>query len=238
MQSDDMSTITTITRREFMAAAAAFGASAAWGRFVPVPSRQRWRERRDLYPEGVASGDPLADGVILWTRRSGQGRAIPLTVEVAEDDGFTRVIATARAIARPEHDWTVRVLVGGLKPASAYWYRFADGSGDGSRIGRTVTAPSADDPRVVRFAFVSCQDPTTGSLHAWRRMIHEDERATPGERLSFVLHLGDFVYEVVSYPEDRPQGYYDRTVRELFRYSRGQKIRDFHIPVDLDDYRA
>jgi alkaline phosphatase D len=69
-------------------------------------------------------------------------------------------------------------------------------------------------------------------------MINEDERAAPDERLDFVLHLGDFVYEVVNYPEDRPQGYLDRTIREVFRYPRGQKIRDFHLPVDLDDYRA
>ncbi|MGE5803936.1 MAG: alkaline phosphatase D family protein [Gemmatimonadota bacterium] len=228
----------TINRREFLAVAAALGAGAAWGYRAPRPSRAVWRERRDLYPEGVASGDPGPDGVILWTRRPGTNQPIPLTVEVAEDEAFSRVVASARTVARSEHDWTVRVLVGRLAPAREYWYRFSDENGDGSRVGRTVTAPADGDPRPVRFAFVSCQDPTTGSLHAWRRMIYEDQRAAPDERLSFVLHLGDFVYEVVNYPEDRPNGYYDRTVREIFRYPRGEKIRDFHVPVDVDDYRA
>ena len=230
--------MTVISRREFLAIAAALGASAAFRRVASVPSRIQWRERRDLYPEGVASGDPQPDSVILWTRRPGTTDPLALTVEVAEDPTFARVVATGNAIARPEHDWTVRVLVGRLDPRREYWYRFADSDGNGSRIGRTVTAPADDDTRPVRFAFVSCQDPTTGSLHAWRRMIFEDQRASADERLAFVLHLGDFIYEVVSYPEDKPQGYYDRTVRELFRYPRGQKIRDFHVPVDLDDYRT
>jgi alkaline phosphatase D len=228
---------TAMDRRTFLRAAAALGATAAWGRSEAAPSRAPWRERRDLYPEGVASGDPGPDSVLLWTRRPGAGASVALTVEVAEDQAFRRVVATARTVARPEHDWTVRALVGRLAPRREYWYRFTDAGGNGSRVGRTVTAPSDDDDRPVRFAFVSCQDVTLGSQHAYRRMAREDERADAADRLAFVLHLGDFVYEVVNYPEDRPQ-YYDRTVREVFRYPRGQKIRDFHVPVDLDDYRT
>jgi len=230
--------MTSISRREFLSLATALGASAAWACVRPRPSRAPWTERRDLFPEGVASGDPRADGVVLWTRRPGGDRPISLTLEVAEDPAFARVVATARAAATPEADWTVRVLVGGLAPAREYFYRFADANGDGSRVGRTITAPADEDPRAVRFAFVSCQDPTTGALNAYRRMIHEDERAAPADRLAFVLHLGDFVYEVVNYPEDRPQGYYDRALRDLVRYPRGQKIRDFHVPVHVDDYRV
>ena len=227
----------SITRREFLRIAAAIGATAVWGRPVAASSRTPWTERRDLYPEGVASGDPRPDGVVLWTRRPGAGRPVPLTVEVAEDASFARVVATGRAVARAEHDWTVRFLVGGLKPAREYFYRFTDDSDAGSRVGRTITAPDDDDPRAVRFAFVSCQDPTIGALNAWRRMIHEDEHAAPADRLGFVLHLGDFIYEVVNYPEDRPR-YYDREVRALFRYPRGEKIRDFHVATDVDDYRT
>src|SRR5215207_3641247 len=230
--------MTSISRREFLSVAAALGASAAWGRLRPRPSRVRWTERRDLYPEGVASGDPRADSVVLWTRRPGGARPITLRLEVAEDPAFEHVVATARAVAAPEADWTVRVLVGRLTPGRELWYRFSDPTGAGSRVGRTITAPSDDDPRALRFAFVSCQDPTTGALNAYRRMIHEDQRAAPDDRLAFVLHLGDFVYEVVNYPEDRPQGYYDRTIRDVVRYPRGQKILDFHVPVDVDDYRA
>ena len=53
-----------------------------------------------------------------------------------------------------------------------------------------------------------------------------------------MLHLGDFIYEIVWYPEDRPQGMYDRRLRDIVRYEHGEKIRDFHIPTTVDDYRA
>jgi alkaline phosphatase D len=68
-------------------------------------------------------------------------------------------------------------------------------------------------------------------------MIFEDEHASEQDRLNFVLHLGDFIYELVWYPEDRAT-YYDRKVREIVRYPQGEKINDFHIPVTVDDYRA
>jgi alkaline phosphatase D len=90
----------------------------------------------------------------------------------------------------------------------------------------------------VRFAFVSCQNVNDGAQHAYRRMIYEDERAPKGEQLYFVLHLGDFIYELVWYPEDRPQGMYDRRIRDIVRYANGEKVADFHVPTTLDDYRA
>ena len=176
----------------------------------------------------------------MWTRRPfGDGRSDALlTVEVAEDERFRRVVVSAPARVVAASDWTCRVLVGGLKPAREYWYRFTDDSGAGSRIGRTLTAPTDDDPRTVRFAFVSCQNVCQGAQNAYRRMIFEDERAAAAERLGFVLHLGDFIYEMVWYPEDRPQGMYDRRLRDLVRYPNGEKIADFHIPTTVADYRA
>src|SRR5262249_20003943 len=137
-----------------------------------------------------------------------------------------------------ETDWTCRALAAGLKPRRVYWYRFTDEHGFGSRIGRTVTAPSEKDSRPVRFAFVSCQNVQQGASTAYRRMIWADERRAGDERLGFVLPLGDFVYEVVWYPEDRPQGYYARRLRDIVRYTRGEKIRDFHVPATVGDYRA
>ena len=226
-----------ISRRDFMQAAAAIGASLAWGG-AACASRTRWRERRDLYPEGVASGDPDPHSVILWTRRPfDEGERHVLTVEVAEDEAFRRVIAHAPAPVSAAADWTTRVLVGGLKPARVYWYRFTDADGNGSRVGRTITAPAADDPRPVNFAFVSCQDVNEGKLNAYRRMIFEDERAAPSDQLGFVLHLGDFIYEVVEYP-DEVKTRYDRTIYEVARIPDGGKIGNFHIPLTLDGYRA
>jgi alkaline phosphatase D len=229
-----------ISRRDFLAAAAALGASLAWGGPDAKPSRVLWRERRELFPEGVASGDPQSDSVLLWTRYPGKdgSSAAHLTLEVSEDAAFERLVATAHARVGAASDWTCRVLAAGLKPAREYWYRFTDEAGAGSRIGRTITAPRDDDPRPVRFAFVSCQNVNQGAQNAYRRMIYEDQSAPDAERLFFVLHLGDFIYEVVWYPEDRPQGMYDRRLRDIVRYPNGEKVADFHVPTTVDDYRA
>src|SRR3954447_7685834 len=226
-----------ISRRSFLKTAAAIGASLAW--VGPAHgSRVRWHERRDLYPQGVASGDPDSHSVILWTRRPfAEGTRQILTVEVAEDEAFSRVIAHAKAPISSAADWTARVLLGGLKPAHTYWYRFTDSDGNGSRAGRTITAPLPDDPRTVNFAFVSCQDVNEGKLNAYRRMIYEDERAPAGEQLDFVLHLGDFIYEVVEYP-DEVKTRYDRTIYEVARIPAGHKAGNFHIPLTVDGYRA
>ncbi len=82
-----------ISRRDFLAMAAVLGAEAAWGRSSSTPSKISWRERRDLFPEGVASGDPDSNSVLLWTRRAPQSEPQPkpaqeLIVEVALDQTF------------------------------------------------------------------------------------------------------------------------------------------------------
>ena len=149
----------------------------------------------ELFPEGVASGDPDPSSVILWTRRPFEsgGRRV-LTVEVAEDDAFRRVVAKASAPVSAESDWTTRVLVGHLKPARVYWYRFADGEGNGSRVGRTITAPLANDPRPVNFAFVSCQSVNEGKLNGYRRMIFGmSARRPPINSVSFSTSVISFM---------------------------------------------
>ena len=233
----------TLHRRQFLKLAAAMGATSAWGCATVRPSASGWRERRDLFPQGVASGDPDDSSVLLWTRRPYlDGReSATLRVEVAEDPAFTRVLATAAAPVLAQADWTCRVLVGDLQPAREYWYRFVDEDGNGSRIGRTLTAPGPEDPRPARFAFVSCQSLPEGAMNAWRRMIYEDERAAPDDRIGFVLHLGDFIYEVVQYPEQVKNGKrYDRVIRFPVKFPQGRPVADnrFMAPVALDDYRA
>jgi alkaline phosphatase D len=148
------------------------------------------------------------------------------------------VVVTRRVRLSLASDWTCRVLVGGLQSSTNYWFRFIDGRGAGSRIGRTMTAPDPADGRPVAFAFVSCQNANLGPLTAWRRMIFDDDRAAPADRLGFVLHLGDFVYDTLWYPEDRPDGYFDRRVRPILRYPDGERHDDFHVPTTLADYRA
>src|SRR5436309_9401071 len=229
-----------ISRRKFIELAASFGASLAFPSAESHASTIRWRERRDLFPQGVASGDPHSDSVILWTRRLPVAESVAreLNVEIASDATFQHVIATTKTTLSAKADWSCRVLAAGLKPRSVYWYRFTDEHGFGSRVGRTITAPSKEDNRAVSFVFVSCQNVSMGASNAYRRMISEDEQTADQDQLGFVLHLGDFVYEVVWYPEDRPQGYYTRRLRDIVRYPHGEQIRDFHVPTTVDDYRA
>jgi alkaline phosphatase D len=235
---------TRLSRRQFLRMAAAIGAAPAWAYEQRVQTVIPWRERRDLYPEGVASGDPDAHSVLLWTRRPYADRSeARLRVDVSTEQAFASVIASAAVTVSAAADWTCRTLVGNLEPGRVYWYRFTDDDGNGSRIGRTRTAPAGDDGRPVKFAFVSCQSINDGALHAYRRLIAEDQRAEPGQQLGFVLHLGDFIYEAVWYPDETERGLSGRPLREVVRYPQGETITmgrygRFHIPRTLDDYRA
>jgi alkaline phosphatase D len=227
-----------INRREFLRQAASCGAVLLWSTSRSHASTVAWQERRDLFPEGVASGDPDPRSVILWTRRPPLEKvATKLRVEIAEDPEFRRVVGKKDAPISAAADWTCRVLVAGLKPRKVYWYRFTDEHGLGSRIGRTITAPLASDAGPVNFTFVSCQSVNEGKLNGYRRMIFEDERARPEDQLGFVLHLGDFIYEVVQYPEEGATRY-DRTIYEVCRIPDAGKTGNLYWPKTVDGYRA
>ncbi len=101
------------TRRSFLRTATAMGAVAAWGRAAERPPA-KWKERRAIFPEGVASGDPDHHSVILWTRVTDPA-VDKLYVEVAEDERFTKIVSNAATPVSGEADWTTRVLVGGLE---------------------------------------------------------------------------------------------------------------------------
>lgn len=227
-----------MNRRQFLASAASIGIIGIWAsQLAAAPSRVVWREDRVLFPQGVASGDPDEHSVILWTRRPfDQDDRHELTVEVALDADFRSVVATARVPVLAAADWTCRALVGGLSPATVYWYRFTDENGAGSRIGRTITAPRANDKRPVRFAFVSCNTINEGAQNAYARMIWEDKRAPADRKLGFVLHLGDFIYEVVQYP-DEVKTRYARTIYDIGKVPDARKIGNFHVPTTLAGYR-
>ncbi|MFF9342042.1 alkaline phosphatase D family protein [Streptomyces sp. NPDC014773] len=154
---------------------------------------------------GVASGDPLPDGVLLWTRvtpspeavpGSGLGADVRVDWEVAEDRSFARVVASGSATAGAAADHTVKADVRGLRPATAYFFRFAVG-GAVSPTGRTRTAPAADSAAPgVRFGVVSCANYEAGHFSAYRHLAARAD-------LDAVLHLGDYIYEYASgvYPE-------------------------------------
>ena len=207
---------------------------------APVPSHTNWREVRRRFPHGVASGDPGPSSLLVWTRWDPPtpGSKGNLVVEVAQSPDFERVVAAHPVSVCEEADWTCRVLVEGLRPATTYWYRFTAANGEGSRVGRSRTAPDPVSRAAVNFSFVSCQNANMGPLTPWRRMIFDDLARSAGEQIEFVLHLGDFVYETVWLPEDRPQGYFDRKLRHIVDYPDGERDQDYRSPTSLRDYRS
>ncbi len=230
----------SLNRRKFLQsslfAGFALAAKEGWADSRPTPAT----ERRDLFPQGVASGDPTANSVILWTRRPPikDNTAKKLVVEISTTPDFKKIFAGGAAHIGAESDWTCRFLANDLEPNRVYWYRFIDEHGYASRTGRTITAPGDDSDAAVRFTFVSCQCPNEGGLQAYRRMIFDDEAKREDERLNFVLHLGDFIYEVTWYAEDNPNGNRGRRIRNLYKFPQGRKVSNFHLPVTLEDYRT
>ena len=144
---------------------------------------------------GIASGDPLPDGIVLWTRLApdplnGGGmpsRSVAVEWQIALDSNMQQVVQRGAVLATPALGHSVHVEVNGLEASRWYWYQFKVGS-DVSQIGRTRTAPpegtSLDQ---LRFAFISCQNYVNGYYPALQRMAEED--------LEFCVHLGDYIYE-------------------------------------------
>ncbi|MEH1169011.1 alkaline phosphatase D family protein [Micromonospora sp. CPCC 205539] len=146
---------------------------------------------------GVASGDPLTDGVLLWTRLTptpealpgtGVGPEVDVTWQVAVDPDFTTVVATGTQHTGPARDHTVKVAVSGLAPATTYWYRFGH-AGGWSSAGRTMTAPPLDaEIDRLRLGVVSCANWEAGFFAAYRHLAERGD-------LNLVVHLGDYLYE-------------------------------------------
>ncbi|MFI9504480.1 alkaline phosphatase D family protein [Nocardia sp. NPDC052566] len=188
-----------LSRRQLLRFGAAGTAAVLAGTAAASSSRfaaPRWHG--DPFSLGVASGDPLPDGVVLWTRLApdplapdglaGTARA-PVTVEyeIAHDENFRRVVRRDSAVATRELGHSVHPEVTGLDPDRWYFYRFRAGSAI-SPIGRTRTAPAAGQPLSrLRFAFASCQSWSSGFYTAYQHMSEED--------LDLVVHLGDYIYE-------------------------------------------
>lgn len=196
-----------LSRRRFLAGLAAAGAAGAVGplgctgdddpanpaapeRTTPAtpPDASFGGPGQPPFTLGVASGDPLPDAVILWTRLVPPPPGpVDVTWEVAADAAFAQILAEGTSPAAPELGHSVRVDATGLAPATTYYYRF--GLGDGrSPVGRTRTAPPADaDPDALRFLFSSCQSYPDGLYPAWRQAAAEDT--------DLVVFLGDYIYE-------------------------------------------
>jgi alkaline phosphatase D len=177
-----------ITRREFIQAATASAAA------IPLALRAQQsagEPTSPLFRHGVASGDPLTDRVMLWTRvttppsRSATG-PIEVSWQVASDSAMTQVVARGAAPAAGENDFTVKVDAGGLRPGRTYYYAFTVG-GDRSPIGRTKTLPERGNQR-MRLASVSCSNYPAGFFNVYRCLANRAD-------LDAVIHLGDYIYE-------------------------------------------
>ncbi|GAB3662099.1 alkaline phosphatase PhoD [Actinocorallia lasiicapitis] len=154
----------------------------------------------DPFRLGVASGEPTADGVVLWTRLAtrplaedglgGMGkRAVRVDWQIAEDERFRKIVRAGTATASPRSGFAVHVEVGGLRPDGEYFYRFR-ASGHLSPAGRTRTAPAPGSMSPLLFAAASCAHYEHGYFTAYRRLAerHPD----------LVVHLGDYMYEYSS----------------------------------------
>ncbi|GCL65293.1 alkaline phosphatase D family protein [Pseudaquabacterium pictum] len=141
-----------------------------------------------VFQHGVASGDPLADRVILWTRVTVASvkPLVPVTWVVATDPGLRNVVLRGATTTSAARDFTVKIDAAGLRPATTYYYRFTAG-GASSPVGRTRTLPVGAVDR-LRIAVLSCSNHAYGYFNAYARVA---ERAD----LDLVLHLGDYLYE-------------------------------------------
>jgi alkaline phosphatase D len=187
------------SRRGFLGGAAAAGlAPAVW-----THAAAQVRLAADPFRAGVASGEPLPDGVVLWTRLVTDPQAmdagmapdrIEVRWEVAEDPALTRIVGKGDATARHEAGHSVHVEVEGLKPDREYWYRFTAG-GHSSVVGRTRTAPEPGaDVQRLRIAYGSCQKWESGYYAAHRHLAADNP--------DLVLFLGDYIYEKAAKPEE------------------------------------
>lgn len=182
------------TRRIWLQALGALAAGAA----LPSRAWARTPFTHDPFSLGVASGAPTHGSVVLWTRLAGpkdlsgsptalDAGPVPVAWEVAEDDGFTRVVARGQALASPQGAHAVHVEVAGLAPERAYHYRFLAGDAR-SPVGRTRTFPAPGTAAArLRLAYASCQRWEHGHFAAWRHLCDDEP--------DVVLFLGDYIYE-------------------------------------------
>ncbi|KZY31967.1 alkaline phosphatase [Alcanivorax sp. HI0083] len=185
--------------------------SAAPPANTPTPSQPDEPDTPDALPgvsflHGVASGDPLSDRVILWTRVTvdrDSGEDVAVTVTVARDLAMQQTVASYTATASASSDYCVKLDATGLQPDSWYYYQFSVGD-QRSPVGRTRTFPASETfIDRARFAVVSCSNYPYGFFSVYRAVANHAD-------LDFVLHLGDYLYEYGAgeygeFPERDPQ---------------------------------
>ncbi|MCH7315437.1 alkaline phosphatase D family protein [Acinetobacter sp. ANC 3882] len=171
------------------------------------------------FEHGVASGDPLQDRVILWTRLTPNDSSARLQVtwEIALDQQFKQIIKTDKVTTTASQDFTIKVDATGLKPNQSYFYRFIFGDKI-SPVGQTKTLPTSASK--VSFAVCSCSNYPAGYFYVYREMAKQN--------VDVVIHLGDYIYE---YGAD---GYAAEDAAQLGRTLAADNNKEI---IKLDDYR-
>jgi alkaline phosphatase D len=169
--------------------------AAAEYKDIPAEVYQTDLFESDPFSLGIASGDPLPNAVVLWTRLApkpltddgGMGdREVPVMWELAADEDMTEIVSEGSVTTNSRFAHSIHVDVTGLESDTTYYYRFKSGSYQTS-VGMTKTAPPTDEELdAFDFAFVSCQDWPKGYFTAYNHLAEED--------IELVIHLGDYIY--------------------------------------------
>jgi len=195
-----------VSRRAVLKGSGAAAAALSFGELTPQAAHAAVADaaRSGVFGFGVASGDPTATEVLLWTRvtptpnsvpGSGIGPSSRVEWEVAADERFTKVLQSGTVRTDAGRDHTVKVVVSDLTPYTRYYYRFQT-RGATSPVGRTQTAPDEQGvTHALRLAFVSCSNYTGGYFTAYRGLAARTD-------LDAVLHLGDYIYEYGNDPRE------------------------------------
>ena len=207
--------ISNTSRREFVVKIASVSAALSAGSLLSACGGNAAQAEFNF---GVASGDPLADKVILWTHAKfpSSDAAVALTYQVATDAAFTQVVSSGMATATTSTGFTAKVDASGLKAGTAYFYRFSQDANH-SPVGRTRTLPQTADS--LKLAVMSCTNFPAGFFNVYAEVAKSDAE--------FALHLGDYIYEYAA------NGYASSAAATLGRVS---------LPANelltLADYRA
>lgn len=182
-------------------------------------SDEEGSETQADFLHGVASGDPLQDRVILWTRLTpvDLNARLRVTWEIATDDQFKQNLKTGTVQTTKTDDFTVKVDATGLQAGTTYYYRFRFGS-KVSPVGQTKTLPITTNK--VSFAVCSCSNYPAGYFYVYREMAKQN--------VDVVIHLGDYIYE---YGAD---GYATEDAAKLGRTLPSDNNKEI---IKLDDYR-
>jgi alkaline phosphatase D len=177
------------TRRKFIVdTTATVTATALGGSLAACSNNNTVAGPPPNFAYGVASGDPLADRVILWTHaKYSDGNAnVSLTWQVATDRAFANVVANGRVEATEATGFTAKVDATGLVAGTDYFYRFVGNSDAASTVGTTRTLP-ATGATSLKFAVLSCTLYSEGYFNAYDAVAKSDAQ--------FAIHLGDYIYE-------------------------------------------